>query len=101
MEYDESNKNYTLYILMDLAKCALTDYLLKFKKHKIKLNAFFPIFRDTILGLIYMHYNAIAHRDIKPGNILMMLSGKFVLADYGEGINLSGEEKYNENNHNF
>ena len=76
---------------MDLAEYALTELLKNFKKHKIKLVDFFPIFRDTILGLIYMHSNAIAHRDIKPGNILKMKSGKFVLADYGEGINLAGE----------
>ena len=45
-----------------------------------------------------MHSHAIAHRDIKPDNILKMQSGKIVLVDYGIGINLEGEEKYDENN---
>ena len=67
----------------------------------MELKDFFPIFRDTILGLVFMHSNAIAHRDIKPGNILKMKSGKFALADYGEGINLAGEEKYKESDHNY
>ena len=77
---------------MDLAKCSLSEHLEKFTKHQIKLKDFFPIFRDAILGLVYMHSSAIAHRDIKPGNILLMKSGKFVLADYGEGVNLAGEQ---------
>ena len=49
---------------------------------------FFPVFKDTILAIVYMHSRAIAHRDIKPDNILKMQSGKFVLVDYGVGINL-------------
>ena len=40
-----------------------------------------------------MHSNAIAHRDIKPANILKMESGKYVLVDYGVGVNLAGEGK--------
>ncbi len=50
---------------------------------------FFPIFRDCIFGIVYMHMNAIAHRDIKPGNIMQLNGNKYVLADYGEGENLS------------
>ena len=67
----------------------------------MKVTDFFPIFKDTIMGLVFMHSHTIAHRDIKPGNILRMISGKFALADYGEGINLSGEEKYDEKNSNY
>ena len=55
------------------------------------------IFRDIIVGLSYMHTNTLAHRDIKPGNILRMNDGKYVLMDFGVGINLSNEENYDEN----
>ena len=53
---------------------------------------FFPIFRDSILGLIYMHINSIAHRDIKPGNIMKMGDNRYVIVDYGEGRNLIYQE---------
>jgi len=35
-----------------------------------------------------MHTNTLAHRDIKPDNILKMENGKYVLMDFGIGINL-------------
>ena len=53
---------------------------------------FFPIFKDSILGLVFMHINNIAHRDIKPGNIMKMNKNRYCLADYGEGINLTYQE---------
>ncbi len=49
---------------------------------------FFPVFKDGILGLTYMHIHNIAHRDIKPANFMKMSKDKFKLADYGIGINL-------------
>ncbi len=52
----------------------------------------FPIFRDSILGMIFMHINNIAHRDIKPGNIMKMDQNRYCIADYGEGINLNYQE---------
>ena len=38
----------------------------------MNFNDFFIVFRDTILGIAYMHTNTLAHRDIKPDNILIM-----------------------------
>ncbi len=49
---------------------------------------FFPVFKDGILGLTYMHIHNIAHRDIKPANFMKISKDKFALADYGIGINL-------------
>ena len=86
---------------MDLAENDLNKIIWKNKHQPMTIKEFFPIFRDTILGLVYMHSNAIAHRDIKPGNILLTKSGKFVIVDYGEGINLAGEESYNDNNFKY
>ncbi len=36
-----------------------------------------------------MHINNIAHRDLKPENIIKMDSNRYVIADYGEGKNLT------------
>jgi serine/threonine protein kinase len=57
---------------------------------------FFPIYRDTILGMIFMHINNIAHRDIKPPNIMKMGENRYCIADYGEGINLNYLELYQD-----
>ncbi len=59
---------------------------------------FFPIFRDSILGLIFMHINNIAHRDIKPANIMKMEDNRYLIVDYGEGINLTYQEQYSNEN---
>lgn len=91
-------REYVLIILMDLAKEDLDKMQLKVDHKPMEFEQFFPIFKDAILGVVYMHSRAIVHRDIKPENILKMDSGKFVLVDYGIGINLDGEERYNENN---
>jgi serine/threonine protein kinase len=42
-----------------------------------------------------MHINNIVHRDLKPPNIMAINSNRFVLADYGEGKNLSFESEHN------
>ena len=58
----------------------------------MKFIDFFPIFRDTILGLTYMHLKRIVHKDIKPDNIMQISQYQFVLVDYGVGNNLSTRE---------
>ena len=50
------------------------------------------MFRDSILGLTYLHMNNICHRDIKPGNIFQLGENTFSVGDYGIGINLSIEK---------
>ncbi len=57
------------------------------------MKSFFPIFRDCILGLTFIHNKSIAHRDIKPDNIMKINDNSYKLADYGEGINLSFNQK--------
>ena len=73
---------------MLLAKEDLIKIQSRINHKPMKFEQFFPIFKDTILGIVYLHSRAIAHRDIKPDNILQMESGKFVLVDYGIGVNL-------------
>ena len=55
---------------------------------QMKFREFFPVFKDSILGITYMHIHNIAHRDIKPANLMKISKDKYALADYGLGINL-------------
>lgn len=40
-------------------------------------------FRDTVLGLEYLHYEGIVHRDIKPANLLWTKCHRVKISDFG------------------
>lgn len=40
-------------------------------------------FRDTVLGLEYLHYQGIIHRDIKPANLLWTSARRVKISDFG------------------
>ena len=50
---------------------------------------FWPIMRDAILALSYMHFHNIVHRDIKPENIMKYSKNHYEIADFGLGVNLN------------
>ena len=44
--------------------------------------------RQALEGLIFLHSKGILHRDVKPENILVDLSGNIKIADFGLSKNL-------------
>ncbi|CAJ2510795.1 Uu.00g064200.m01.CDS01 [Anthostomella pinea] len=40
-------------------------------------------FRDTVLGLEYLHYEGVVHRDIKPANLLWSRDQRVKISDFG------------------
>lgn len=68
----------------------------------LTVNATRKIFRDTLLGLEYLHHQGIIHRDIKPSNLLRS-NGNVKISDFGcshfsealfAASAAGGEEKY-------
>lgn len=48
-------------------------------------------FRDTVLGLDYLHYQGVIHRDIKPANLLQAADHHIKISDFG--VSYLGRQK--------
>lgn len=51
-------------------------------------------FRDTLLGLLYLHYHGIIHRDIKPPNLLQTRDHRIKISDFG--VSYLGKSMHDE-----
>jgi len=53
-----------------------------------------PVVRDVARALDHAHENGVIHRDIKPGNIILLRDGSVKLADLGLARIASGDDIY-------
>ncbi|KAJ8981950.1 hypothetical protein NQ317_002122 [Molorchus minor] len=51
-------------------------------------------FRDVVLGIEYLHYQRIVHRDVKPANLLLSESGVVQIADLGVCNEFNGSDAF-------
>ncbi|KAF5847233.1 hypothetical protein GGP41_003525 [Bipolaris sorokiniana] len=53
-------------------------------------------FKDTVLGIEYLHYQNVIHRDIKPANLLVTREHRIKISDFG--VSYLGRQKTDEAN---
>ncbi|KAK3598344.1 hypothetical protein CHS0354_026602 [Potamilus streckersoni] len=51
-------------------------------------------FRDVVMGIEYLHYQKIIHRDMKPSNLLLGDDGHIKIADFGVSNEFTGTDVY-------
>ena len=82
----------SLYLVMDLITGKdLRYHLANEKKFSSEISKFF--LACTILGLEYIHYNKILHRDIKPDNLVLDKNGYVKITDFGISREMGKLEK--------
>lgn len=91
---DANYENFQIYIKMPRMQGTLKDELethIQAKKH-IPEEKIIQYLHTLVSGLEYLQKRKIAHRDIKPGNILLDKQGQVKLGDIGIG-KLLGEDE--------
>ena len=71
-----------IYLVTELAKCSLTSRLEEIK-NKITVEEIKRIFYSILKALKHAHGMNVTHRDIKPDNVLIGISGNPLLCDWG------------------
>ena len=82
---------YSIYVLMELAFSDWNKEIKRRAKKKLlyKENEIIDILNQIVDALLYLENEGIAHRDIKPQNILLFQNNVFKVADFGEAKKLN------------
>lgn len=81
-------------------KCALRDGISLSSDRRIRIKFKLRVMAELLLGLEYMHYNQVVHRDIKLSNVLQVREGSKIVSkwcDFGSSIHYTSKvplEKY-------
>ena len=88
---------FSIYVLMELAECDWNcDIKRKIEsKTTYKENELISILTSIVRALAFLQRNNIAHRDIKPQNILLYPNGVVKVADFGEAKEIKIAKRQN------
>lgn len=80
--YEYGEEEDTAYIAMEFVRGReLKDFL--DNNERFPLNTIFNIITQLLDALAYSHAQGVVHRDIKPGNILLLSTGQIKVTDFG------------------
>ncbi|KAL9896107.1 calcium/calmodulin-dependent protein kinase kinase 1 isoform 1-T6 [Glossina fuscipes fuscipes] len=79
----------SLYMVFELVKQG--EILAVPTKNPLSEERAWQVFRDTLMGLEYLHHQRIIHGDLKPGNLLLTDCGRVKIADLGVCNEFIGE----------
>ena len=83
-----------VYILAEYYESQnLEEFIMKSMPIHFKQDLIIYIFRQILEGLKYLHSEGIAHRDIKPDNILINFQNQIKITDFGLAAYLEGKDK--------
>ncbi|EIW84423.1 kinase-like protein [Coniophora puteana RWD-64-598 SS2] len=90
IEVIDDKLNDRIYMVMEYLSGGEVKWRIKAREEHpcyepiLQLDQVRRIIRDVILGLEYLHYQGIIHRDIKPGNLLWTADRQMVkISDFG------------------
>ena len=70
LNYNQEKEEYICYVKMQ--KCEIDLQNLLEEEGPLEFQQFFPMFKDTIFGICFLHGHYMAHRDIKPMNLMQI-----------------------------
>ncbi|KAL8770281.1 MAG: hypothetical protein Q9209_003917 [Squamulea sp. 1 TL-2023] len=84
---EQSNENILQNFLHHVVETADDDWSTEEQEFMhvpcLTMSQALDAFRDTVLGLEYLHYQGIIHRDIKPANLLWTEDYRVKISDFG------------------
>jgi eukaryotic-like serine/threonine-protein kinase len=80
--YDYGEVNDVAFIVMEFASGKSLKTLLD-EQRKLPPAEAVRIMQQVLAGLAYSHARGVVHRDIKPGNIIIVEGGQVKIADFG------------------
>lgn len=86
----------TYYLVLDWVEKSLAGILEQQGPWSDWNSLYTSIVRPLLDGLAHAHLNQIEHRDIKPGNVLVDVDGRPLLADFGIAKLAGGDEPHSE-----
>jgi serine/threonine protein kinase len=83
--YEHGEDESVAFLAMEyLAGRGLRDFLTL--RLRLGLKDTMSIMSQLLAALDFAHANGVVHRDVKPANIIMLLSGRLKLADFGTAL---------------